>query len=104
MPKRAPSRRATARVSSKSLVFAGEAGLLGACSGYSDTLLGVWSGSLLSCRLHYEPQMFNHEGGRMNRGLARAIIGALGVALVLLGGRTVTGQAGPAQAPPMAEE
>ena len=40
MPKRAPSRRATARVSSKSLAFfAGEAGLLRACSGYSDTPL-----------------------------------------------------------------
>jgi photosynthetic reaction center cytochrome c subunit len=48
--------------------------------------------------------MFNHEGGRMNRGLARAIFGALGVALVLPGGRMVTGQAGPAQGPPMAEE
>jgi hypothetical protein len=40
MPKRAPSRRAAARASFKSLAFfAGEAGLLGACSGYSDTLL-----------------------------------------------------------------
>ena len=40
MPERPPSRRATRARASKSLAFsAGEAGLLGACSGYSDTLL-----------------------------------------------------------------
>jgi hypothetical protein len=40
MPKRAPSRRATARACLLNQCrFAGEAGLPGACSGYSDTLL-----------------------------------------------------------------
>jgi predicted TIM-barrel fold metal-dependent hydrolase len=48
MPKRAPSRRAPARASSKSLAsFAGEAGLLGACSSYSDTLLAATTVLLL---------------------------------------------------------
>ena len=40
MPERAPSRRAARASCSKSLAFsAGEAGLLGACADYSDTLL-----------------------------------------------------------------
>src|ERR1700686_2266893 len=41
MPKRAPSRRAAARVFQIIGVFAGEAGLLEACAGYSDTLLAA---------------------------------------------------------------
>src|SRR5437870_2469445 len=42
MPERTPSRRATRARRPKSLTFsAGEAGLLGACSGCSDTLLAA---------------------------------------------------------------